>query len=282
MKIIDNLRVGNKILKENNISSFKIDCEILMSQTLNISREKVLLNLEKNIKKEEKDRYFNLINRRKKNEPIAYITKNKSFWKNNFITNKDVLIPRPDSEHLVEQALEIIKRGQAKRILDIGVGSGCLSISILNERLNCKCDAIDISKNALKLAKINANLHQLSNRIKFYKRDVDNFYNDKYDLVISNPPYINKHKIKYLGSVIYEPKIALDGGLDGLEVIKKVISKSKYLLKTNGKLILEIGYDQKYKVTKFLKEKNFFINKIIKDYGNNTRCIVSTKINETI
>ena len=218
------------------------------------------------------------INRRKKNDPIAYITKNKSFWKNNFITNKDVLIPRPDSEHLVEQALKIIKEDQAKRILDIGVGSGCLSISILNERLNCKCDAIDISKNALKIAKINANLHQLSNRIKFYKRDVDNFYNDKYDLIISNPPYINKHKIKYLDTVIYEPKIALDGGLDGLEVIKKVISKSKYFLKINGKLVLEIGYDQKYKVTKFLKEKNFYINKIIKDYGNNIRCIVSTKI----
>ena len=279
MKIIDNLRDGYEILKENNISSFKIDCEILMSQTLSISREKVLLNLEKNIKQKEKERYFNLINRRKKNEPIAYITKNKSFWKNNFITNKDVLIPRPDSEHLVEQALKIIKEDQAKRILDIGVGSGCLSISILNERLNCKCDAIDISKNALKLAKINANLHQLSNRIKFYKRDVDNFYNDKYDLVISNPPYINKHKIKYLDSIIYEPKIALDGGLDGLEVIKKVISKSKHLLKINGKLVLEIGYDQKYKVTRFLKEKNFFINKIIKDYGNKTRCIVSTKIN---
>ena len=279
MKIIDNLRDGYEILKENNISSFKIDCEILMSQTLSISREKVLLNLEKNIKNEEKERYFNLINRRKKNEPIAYITKNKSFWKNNFITNKDVLIPRPDSEHLVEQALKIIKEDQAKRLLDIGVGSGCLSISILKERQYCKCDAIDLSKNALKLAKINANLHQLSDRIKFYKRDVDNFYNDKYDLIISNPPYINKHKIKYLDTIIYEPKIALDGGLDGLEVIKKVISKSKNLLKTNGKLILEIGYDQKYKVSKFLKEKNFFINKIIKDYGNNTRCIVSTKIN---
>jgi len=279
MKIIDNLKNGNEILKENNISSYKIDCEILMSRTLNISREEVLLNLEKNVKNEEKERYFNLINRRKKNEPIAYITNNKSFWKNKFITNKDVLIPRPDSEHLVEEALRLIKKNQSKRILDIGVGSGCLSISILNERLNCKCDAIDISKNALKLAKINANLHQLLDRIKFYKRDVDNFYNDKYDLIISNPPYINKHKIKYLGTINYEPKIALDGGLDGLEVIRKVISKSNYLLKTNGKLILEIGYDQKYKVINFLKEKNLFINKIIKDYGNNSRCIVSTKIN---
>ena len=279
MKIIDNLKDGHKILKGNNILSYKIDCEILMSQTLNISREEVLLNLEKEIKKEEREKYFNLINRRKKNEPIAYITNNKSFWRDKFITNKYVLIPRPDSEHLVEQTLKIIKKNQAKRILDIGVGSGCLSISILKERLYCKCDAIDLSKNALKLAKINANLHQLSDRIKFYKRDVDNFYNDKYDLIISNPPYINKHKIKYLDSIIYEPKIALDGGLDGLEVIRKVISKSKNLLKINGKLILEIGYDQKYKVTKFLKEKNFYIDKIIKDYGNNIRCIVSTKIN---
>ena len=279
MKIIDNLKDGYEILKKNNISSYKIDCEILMSKTLNISREEVLLNLEKNVKKEDKETYFNLINRRKKNEPIAYITNYKSFWKNKFITNKNVLIPRPDSEHLVEQALRLIKNDQSKRILDIGVGSGCLSISILNERLNCKCDAIDPSKNALNLAKINANLHQLLDRIKFYKRDVDNFYNDKYDLIISNPPYINKHKIKYLGTINYEPKIALDGGLDGLEIIRKVILKSKYLLKTNGKLILEIGYDQKYKVTNFLKEKNFFINKIIKDYGNNVRCIVSTKLN---
>ena len=278
MKIIDNLKDGYQILKEKNISTYKIDCEILMSQTLNISREEVLLNLETNIKKEEKEKYFLLVNRRKKNEPIAYITNNKDFWKDTFVTSKDALIPRPDSEHLVEETLRLIQKKHAKRILDVGVGSGCLSISLLKERPFCKCDAIDTSKNALKLAKINANLHQIIDRIKFYKRDVDNFYNDKYDLVISNPPYIKKHKIKYLGAINYEPKIALDGGLDGLEVIKKVISKSKYLLKINGKLILEIGYDQKYKVTNFLKEKNFFINKIIKDYGNKFRCIVSTKI----
>tara|TARA_B100002051_G_scaffold204392_1_gene194714 strand:- start:1752 stop:2591 length:840 start_codon:yes stop_codon:yes gene_type:complete len=279
MKILDNLKNGYEILKENNISSYKIDCEILMSQTLNISREEVLLNLEKNIKNEDKEKYLHLINRRKKNEPIAYITNYKSFWRDKFITNKNVLIPRPDSEHLVEQTLRIIEKNQAKKILDVGVGSGCLSISILKERPYCKCDAIDLSKNALKVAKINANLHQLINRIKFYKRDVDNFYNDKYDLIISNPPYIKKHQIKYLGAINYEPKIALDGGLDGLEVIKKVILKSNNLLKTNGKLVLEIGYDQKYKVINFLKEKKFFINKIIKDYGNKTRCVVSTKIN---
>ncbi len=278
MKILDNLKEGSEILKGHNISSYEIDCEILMSQTLNVSREELLLNLEKDVNEQDKNKYFNLIKRRKKNEPIAYLTSNKSFWKEKFFIDKNVLIPRPDSEHLVEQTLKIIKKNQTKRILDIGVGSGCLAISVLKERLFCKCDAIDASKKALKLAKINANLHQLTDRIKFFKRDVDNFYNDKYDLVISNPPYIKKHKIKYLGAINYEPKIALDGGLDGLEIMGKVISKSRNLLKNNGKLILEIGYDQKYKVINILKQNKFFINNIIKDYGNNVRCIVSTKI----
>ena len=222
MKVLENLRDGCQILKGLNISSYEIDCEILMSQTLNVSREELLLNLEKEVSNKEKEKYFNLIKRRKKNEPIAYLINNKNFWKEKFIVDKNVLIPRPDSEHLVEQALRIIKKDQSKRILDIGVGSGCLAISVLKERPYCKCDAIDASKKALKLAKINANLHQLNNRIKFYKRDVDNFYFDKYDLIISNPPYIKKHKIKYLGAINYEPKIALDGGLDGLEVIKKL------------------------------------------------------------
>ena len=178
MKIIDNLKDGQQILKKNNIPSYKIDCEILMSKILNISREDILLNSEKQMKKEEREKYLNLVNRRKKKEPIAYITNTKSFWRDKFITNENVLIPRPDSEHLVEQSLKIIKKNQFKRMLDVGVGSGCLSISILKERLFCKCDAIDLSENALKLAKINANIHQLSDRIKFYKRDVDNFYND--------------------------------------------------------------------------------------------------------
>ena len=279
MKIIDSLRDGYKILKKNNISSYKIDSEILMSETLEISREELILNLEKEVNNEESKKYFDLINRRKKNEPIAYITNNKSFWRDKFLIDKNVLIPRPDSEHLVEQTIKLIKKNETKRILDIGVGSGCLTISVLKERPYCKCDAIDASKKALKLAKMNANLHQLADRIKFYKTDVDNFCHGKYDLIISNPPYINKHKIKYLGVINYEPKIALNGGLDGLEVIKKVISKSNYLLKLNGKLILEIGSDQKYKVINFLEKKNFFINNIIKDYGKNTRCIVSTKIN---
>ena len=170
MKIIDNLRDGYRILKKHNISSYKIDTEILMSQALNVSREELLLNLEMKFDEKDREKYLDLINRRKKNEPIAYITNNKNFWRDKFITNKYVLIPRPDSEHLVEQTLKLIKNHQSKRILDVGAGSGCLAISVLKERPNCKSDAIDVSKNALKLAKNNAKLHQLSNRIKFYKR----------------------------------------------------------------------------------------------------------------
>ena len=279
MENINTLLAQSKnYLIKNEILTADLDSELLLSNIINKPREYLFLNPNQLIDKDDVEKFQSLIERRKKKEPIAYITKNKNFWREKFIINNNTLIPRPDSEHLVEQTLKLIKKDNSKRILDVGVGSGCLSISILKERPYCECDAIDLSKNALKLAKINANLHQLSDRIKFYKRDVDNFYNGKYDLVISNPPYIKKHKIKYLGTINYEPKIALDGGLDGLEIIRKVISKSKYLLKINGKLILEIGYDQKYKVMNFLREKSFFINKIIKDYGNNTRCIVSTKI----
>ena len=279
MNYLEAINYGNAILNKNNIQNCGLDTELLLAKALGNNREKILINLNKKIEIKFLNKFIKLISRRKKNEPIAYITSNKSFWRDKFLIDKNVLIPRPDSEHLVEQTLKLIKKKQTKKILDIGVGSGCLTISILKERPYCKCDAIDVSKKALKLAKMNANLHQLADRIKFYKSDVDNFCNDKYDLIISNPPYINKHKIKYLGAIKYEPKIALDGGLDGLEIIKKVISKSKYLLKINGKLILEIGCDQKYRVINFLKEKNFFINKIIKDYGNKTRCIVSTKVN---
>ena len=169
MNTINNiLQLGSKILKNHSIKTYQIDTELLLSKTLKKSREYILTNDNKTLNYSETKNFLKFLNRRKKNEPIAYITNNKYFWKNKFITNKNVLIPRPDTEHLVEQALRLIKKNQAKRVLDIGVGSGCLSISILKERPYCECDAIDVSENALKLAKMNANLHQLSDRIKFY------------------------------------------------------------------------------------------------------------------
>ncbi len=271
---------GSKILKFNNIKSFNLDSELLLSSTLKIDRSDLILNLEKKIKNNETRNFFGAIARRKKNEPIAYITGYKDFWKNKFKVNKNVLIPRPDSETLVEQVLNEISINSRKKILDIGTGSGCIIISILNERKNCVGDGIDISKKAIKLAKYNAKIQHLKNRIKFFNTDIDNFNLDKYDFIVSNPPYIKLNEISCLERDVrcYEPKVALNGGVDGLSKIRLVVSKSSKLIKKSGKLFLEIGSTQAREVLKILQLYGFHNNRVIKDLGKKNRCIISTKI----
>ena len=165
-------------------------------------------------------------------------------------------------------------------ILDIGVGSGCILLTILKEKKNFYGTGIDISQNCLNISKINAISLGVSSRLKLFKSNVDKFNLGKYDLIVSNPPYIIKSDLKYLERdvVNFEPKLALDGGLDGLSEIRKVIKKSSELIKINGKFILEIGFDQKNKVSNLLKKEGFYINNVLKDLAKNDRCIVSTKI----
>ena len=170
--------------------------------------------------------------------------KEKEFWKNEFYIDNNVLIPRPETEHLIEETLNIIAVNQTKRLLEIGLGSGCLIVSILKEREKCLAVGIDCCQKALKIAKFNAKLHHIKNRLKIFKTDVDNFNYGKYDLIISNP-YIDKHQLKYLGVSEFE-LLALDGGTEGTEVLK-IIIKASQLLKVNGKLIIEIGSDQNTK-----------------------------------
>ena len=278
MNLIEALNYGYNILKSNNINSYKIDTEILLSDSLNISKEKLILNLKEKINNKNYNNFLYKLNRRKLKEPIAYIIKKKEFWKNEFYLDKNVLIPRPETEHLVEETLKIIPKFRKKKILEIGVGSGCLVISILKERHLCSADGIDCSKKAVKIAEINAKLHQIKNRIKIFKSDVDNYYGGKYDLIVSNPPYIDKHQLKYLGVSEYEPNTALNGGISGTEILMKVVVKASQLLKINGKLIIEIGKDQKYKMVRFLKNNNFFVKKVIKDLSGHDRCIISVKL----
>ena len=225
------LKDGSQILKSKKISSYHLDSELLLSLAVRMDRSDVLLNLNKNIKNNEKKLFYSFIDRRKNNEPIAYIFGFKEFWKKKFKVDKNVLIPRPDTEILIEEALKELHLNAKKNILDIGTGSGCILISILNERKKCKGTGIDVSKKAIHIAKYNAKIQHFKNRINFINSDIDNFYTDQYDLIVSNPPYIKLIDIKGLEKDIrnHEPKIALDGGMDGYSKIRLVIKKSSNL-----------------------------------------------------
>jgi len=274
------LKEGTIYLKKNNIKNPHLDTELLFSKTINRKREEILLNIYNKVENREIEKFKFNLSRRKLKEPIAYIIGYKYFWKYKFLTNKSVLIPRPDTELIVEEALNYLPIDKSKKILDIGTGSGCIIISLVKERRKCKATALDISLKAIKVAKTNAKLHQLENKINFINIDIDKYKSSNYDLIISNPPYIDSIDLSRLEEDIksHEPKLALSGGSDGFREIKKVIKKSKKLLKINGKLILEIGHKQKNQTVKMLKENNFYINKISKDLSKKDRCIVSTKI----
>ena len=280
MKYQQILNEGSKILKIKNIKSYLLDSEILLSSIVKLDRSQLLLNLDKKIEKKDKKNFFNLIKRRSKNEPIAYITGYKEFWKSSFKVNKSVLIPRPDTETIIEQVLKELDIYSSKKILDIGTGSGCIIVSILKDRKKCSGVGIDISKNALKLAKSNAKIQHIDNRIKFFNSNIDNFYIGKYDLIISNPPYIKHHEINGLEKDIknHEPMVAVDGGIDGYDKIRLVIKKSSNLIKKKGKLFLELGENQISETLKILNFHGFYKTKIIKDLASKNRCIISTKI----
>ena len=271
---------GSKILKSKFIPNPLLDAEILMAKTINKDRNYIIVNSGNPINKNDLNNFYKLIEQRSLGNPVAYLTKKKSFWNSDFFITKDILIPRPDTELVVENILRLTKQKSKINILDIGVGSGCIIVSILKERENFRGTGIDLSKKCLIISKKNAIAHKVSSRLKLYKSDVDKFNLGKYDLIVSNPPYIKTCKLKYLEKDVaeFEPRLALDGGLDGLSEIRKVIKKSSELIKKNGKFILEIGFDQKNKVINLLKKEGFYINSTQKDLANNDRCIVSTKI----
>ena len=274
------LKKGENILKKNKIKNPYLDTELILSKVLKKNREQILLNSNDKLKNSEIIKFKKYLKRRQQKEPIAYILGFKHFWKYKFLTNKYVLIPRPDTELIIEEALKYLPANKSNKILDIGTGSGCIVVSILKERPKCKATAIDISLKAINVAKTNAKLHQLENKINFINNDIDKYKSNYYDLIISNPPYIDSFELSRLDEDIkfHEPRLALSGGLYGFENIKKVIVKSKKLLKINGKLILEIGHKQKINSIRILKRHGFYINKISKDLSGKDRCIVSTKI----
>ena len=280
MNINQAIQEATNLLNKNNIKSSKLDSEILMAKVIKKKREYIILNSNKLLQNDNYNYFKKLIKDRSYGKPIAYLVGNKEFWKYKFKVSDGVLIPRPDTEIIIEEFLKLTKNKSKLKVLDIGVGSGCLLLSILKEKKDFYGAGIDVSKKCINTSKINANMLGLKNRVKFFKSDVDNFNHHKYDLIISNPPYINKLDLKYLERDVYEfePRKALDGGLDGLSEIRKVIKKSSELIKKNGIFFLEIAFDQKEKVRKLLKNKGFYIERILKDFAKNDRCIISRKI----
>ena len=271
------IKIGSDLLKKNNIKSHLIDTELILSSISGQNRENFLINTDTKLSSKQIESFNKLIQRRAlRKEPIAYLLNNREFWSLKLNIDKGVLIPRPETEILVEFLVKYFKN-QIPFILDIGTGSGCIIISLLQELKRSKGVAIDISNKALNIAKKNAHLNGLSKRIKFINSSINNFNNFKFDLIVSNPPYIARHQLKNLSEDIknFEPKIALDGGNDGLDVIRKVIYKSRKILKINGMLALEIGNGQYNKVSQILKLNKFREKSLVRDYKDNIRCIFS-------
>ena len=281
MKALDLINFGERELKQKKLASSRLDSELLLSKVLEKKREEILINLEQEICQNNLSIYKELITRRSQNEPIAYILREKEFWSKSFFVNPDTLIPRPETEIMVEKLVKIFKEKKIS-ILDMGTGSGCILISLLSELNTSDGVGIDISKKALFVAKKNAKRHQVINRISFQNRSLDSKFNQKFDLIVSNPPYIKSDDIKNLTIDVkrYEPIIALDGGNDGLDLIKKVIYKAKNILKKRGMLALEIGNEQFKKVSKILIKNNYKIVHTITDYKDNIRSIISTYIGD--
>ena len=278
MNLENTINKASEILKNHNIRSYELDAQIILSDIMGVEREFLITNNEINISKKVVEKYDNAIKRRIKREPVAYIIGKKEFWSQSFRVNYSTLIPRPESELLVYKLISYFKNKRIN-ILDVGTGSGCILLSLLKELHLSRGTGIDISSEAVRTAQLNSKKLNLFYRSKFKVVGIDDFNIERYDLIVSNPPYIALKDMKNLSKDIlnYEPLIALKGGLDGLDLIKKVIYKSKHLLKANGLLGIEVGTNQYFKVLNILKKNGFKELHKEYDYNNNVRCIISTK-----
>ena len=272
------IKKGSKLLSSRKIKTKVLDSELILSNLLNIKREQLLLSEHHKLDDYLYNRFISLIKKRSKSLPVSYIINKKEFWSLDFEVDKYTLIPRPETELMVEGLAKHGKR-QAK-ILDIGTGSGCIIISLLKELKLATGIGIDICPKAISVAKRNARAHKITNRIKFFRSSLETIFFKNFDIVVSNPPYIPNWQMKNLVDDVklFEPKLALRGGIDGLDLIRKIIYKSKILLKKKGLLALEINNNQYNGVKTILESSGYRVIEKIEDFKNNIRCIISTKL----
>lgn len=278
MTIKDALNKATVMLKGENLDSPKMKARLLLQDVLNKPRQYLLVHDEEIINEDLLNKYFYNVEKVKKGTPIEHITHIKEFMKMNFYVNKNVLIPRQDTETLVEESIKIAKRINAKKILDLCTGSGAIAVSIAKYIDGAEVVATDISREALRVANKNATNNEVQNKITFVESNLfEKIKNTKFDMIISNPPYIKKEEIKKLSKEVQEePIIALDGGYDGLDFYRKIVHNAYEYLKFGGYLCLEIGYDQKDSVMQIIEDEEKYINTYSKkDLYDNDRIIVT-------
>ena len=278
MKIEEILLKGKKILIDNKIEDAFLISRKLLENTLEMNRNDLSINSKKEIDIEQEKEYFGKINQILEGKPLQYITKKQEFMKLDFYVDENVLIPQPDTEILVEKVLELSNNRNSIEILDICTGSGCIGISLAKYLEKAKITLSDISNSALKIAKMNAEKNRVEAKINFINSDMYKNIENKFDIIVSNPPYIKTKIIETLDKQVQnEPKLALDGGEDGLEFYRILINESPKYLKQNGILMFEIGYDQKNEIEQLVKENKKYDNvQCIKDLSQNDRVMVIT------
>ena len=281
MTIKETIRKGMIILKTNNVTEPNIKARLIMQYVLNKPREYLVVYDKKELTLRQEVNYFKAIKKLCQGIPIQHITNRQEFMKMTFYVDENVLIPRQDTEILVEEVVKIAKKINAKKILDLCTGSGAIAISLAKYIDKSNITAVDISSKALNVAKLNAKNNEVEDRITFVESDLfKNLKKEKYDIIVSNPPYIKKEVLKKLDKEVQkEPKLALDGGYDGLDFYRKIIKNADEYLKFNGYLCFEIGYDQKEDVENLLKEQEKYANITCKkDLCDNDR-VVTAKLN---
>ncbi len=284
MKISDALIKARSKLNSSGVENGKLDSLILLSHAISASKEHVIFNPDLELKPSQQEFFFALIDRRSEREPVSHLIQKREFFGEDFFVNHNVLDPRPDSESLIELVLKNFPdRNRKLKILEIGTGSGCLIISLLKLYKFSEAFGVDISKDALEICQKNSKIHQVENRLTLKNSDLFSKISpqEKFDLIISNPPYIPSEDIKYLEPEvkIYEPILALDGGIDGLDFYKKISSKAANFLTENGKIIFEIGFGQESQIIKICAENNLIFENQNRDLSGTIRSLCFRLLN---
>ena len=282
MTIREALEKGTIMLRGEDLDSPKLKARLIMQDILNKPRQYLVVHDLEQIPNNIQEKYFENIIKVKSGTPIEHITHIKEFMKMNFYVDENVLIPRQDTEILVEEVIDIAKKNKSKKILDLCTGSGAIAVSLAKYIPESEITAIDISSQALAVASKNAKINDVEDKITFIKSDLFNqIKNQKFDIIVSNPPYIKKEDIKKLDREVQkEPIIALDGGTDGLDFYRNIVKNAYLYLKYGGYLCLEIGFDEKDSVINIIEEQDQYINTYCKKdlYGNDR--IIVTKVGD--